>query len=90
MVGCLLFVWLCTLRGDQQWREEKHTEPPAPEWARVLFVLVIGGMLMFCLAPGMMQGVGQYQSTSHVEPSALGKFLDGLTSRPPENWTVQR
>ena len=53
----LLFVWLCTLRGDQQWREKEHTEPPAPEWARLLFVLVIGGMLFLCLAPGIMQGL---------------------------------
>lgn len=58
-VGLLIFVWLCTLRGDQQYREEEHVEPQTPEWVRILFIVVIGGALFVCLAPGIMMGLGK-------------------------------
>jgi hypothetical protein len=59
IIGAILFfVWLCTLRGDRQYRKRTGHKPSAPGWARLLFVLFVGGLLMLCLAPGIMPGLG--------------------------------
>jgi uncharacterized membrane protein YfcA len=58
IVGVLvLFVWICTLRGDRQWKRRTHTKPPAPEWARALFVLFVAALLSIIFVPGIMTGI---------------------------------
>lgn len=59
----LLFVYLCTLNGDAKFRKDEglpaDAELPAPDWARVLFVLVMGGLVFICLGLPIAAGIAQ-------------------------------
>lgn len=50
ILAIALIIWLCTIKGDADWRRREHTEPNAPAWARFLFVAGITGGIVLCLA----------------------------------------
>ena len=51
-----LFVFGITKAKDASMRA-KGQSTPAPEWARLLFVLAVVGLLFACLGPGLIAGL---------------------------------
>jgi len=50
-----LFVFAITKSKDAT-MQANGEDTPAPEWARVLFTLVVAGLLFACLGPGLLAG----------------------------------
>jgi hypothetical protein len=56
IVAMALFVYAITKVKDASMRR-KGRPTPAPEWARVVFVVIVTALLFACLGPGLIAGL---------------------------------